>query len=43
MTADTAHQDKKSLWAIGGNVIVRNGKGERMLTEPVWDKKEERL
>ena len=34
MTADTAHQDKKSdLWAIGGNVIVRNGKGERMLTE----------
>jgi LPS export ABC transporter protein LptC len=45
MTADTAHQDKKSdLWAIGGNVIVRNGKGERMLTELLfWDKKEERL
>ena len=45
MTADTAHQDKKSdLWAIGGNVIVRNGKGERMLTELLyWDKTSERL
>lgn len=45
MTADTAHQDKKSdLWSIGGNVIVRNGKGERMLTELLfWDKAQERL
>jgi LPS export ABC transporter protein LptC len=45
MTADTARQEKKSdLWAIGGNVIVRNGKGESMLTELLfWDKAEERL
>lgn len=45
LTADTARQQKKSdLWAIGGNVRVTNGKGERMQTELLyWDKKEERL
>lgn len=45
LTADTAHQDKKTdLWGIGGNVVVQNGKGERMTTELLfWDKKEERL
>lgn len=43
--ADTARQEKSTdLWAIGGNVVVRNGKGERMLTELLfWDKKEEKL
>lgn len=45
LTADTARQQKKSdLWAIGGNVRVTNGKGERMQTEQLyWDKKGERL
>jgi hypothetical protein len=45
LTADTARQLKKEdLWAIGGNVTVTNGKGERMQTELLyWDKVEERL
>lgn len=45
LTADTARQLKKEdLWAIGGNVTVANGKGERMQTELLyWDKVEERL
>ena len=45
LNADTARQEKSTdLWAIGGNVIVRNGKGERLLTELLfWDKKEEKL
>jgi LPS export ABC transporter protein LptC len=45
LTADTARQLKKDdLWAIGGNVSVTNGKGERMQTELLyWDKAAERL
>jgi LPS export ABC transporter protein LptC len=45
LTADTARQLKKDdLWAIGGNVTVTNGKGERMQTELLyWDKTSERL
>ena len=45
LTSDTARQEKSSdLWAIGGNVVVRNGKGERMLTELLyWDRKEKKL
>jgi LPS export ABC transporter protein LptC len=45
LEADTARQLKdEDLWAIGGNVILTNGKGERMTTEQMfWDKKEERL
>ena len=45
LNADTARQEKSTdLWAIGGNVVVRNGKGERMFTELLfWDKKEEKL
>ncbi|MEC8457919.1 MAG: LPS export ABC transporter periplasmic protein LptC [Bacteroidota bacterium] len=45
LNADTARQEKSTdLWLIGGNVIVRNGKGDRLLTELLfWDKKEEKL
>tara|TARA_B100000780_G_scaffold9470_1_gene6684 strand:- start:7365 stop:7913 length:549 start_codon:yes stop_codon:yes gene_type:complete len=45
LTADTARQQKKEdLWAIGGNVIVTNGKGEQMETELLyWDKANERI
>lgn len=45
LKADTARQLKKEdVWGIGGNVIVTNGKGERMTTELLfWDKKEARL
>jgi LPS export ABC transporter protein LptC len=45
LEADTARQLKDDdIWAIGGNVILTNGKGERMKTERLyWDKKEERL
>lgn len=45
LTSDTARQNKESgLWSIGGNVVVLNGKGERMSTELLfWDKEEERL
>jgi LPS export ABC transporter protein LptC len=45
LEADTARQLKDDdLWAIGGNVVLTNGKGERMKTERLyWNKKEERL
>ncbi|MEY2962787.1 MAG: hypothetical protein RL754_48 [Bacteroidota bacterium] len=45
LLADTARQlEKEELWAIGGNVVVTNGKGERMTTELLyWNQKEERL
>lgn len=45
LKADTARQQKKEdLWAIGGNVIVTNGKGEQMETELLyWDKANERI
>lgn len=45
LLADTAQQLKKDeLWAIGGNVVVTNGKGERMSTELLyWDQKNEKL
>ena len=45
LEADTARQLKNDdLWAIGGNVVLTNGKGERMSSERLyWNKKEERL
>jgi len=45
LEADTARQLKDDdMWAIGGNVILTNGKGERMKTERLfWNKQEERL
>ena len=41
LEADTARQLKDDdLWAIGGNVVLTNGKGERMKTERLyWNKK----
>lgn len=45
LEADSARQLKDDdLWAIGGNVILTNDKGEKMQTESLyWSKKEERL
>lgn len=45
LIADTARRlTQDEVWAIGGNVLVKNKNGERMRTELLyWDQKNEKL